>query len=402
MNTARIAFRRFAPVSAAALIIAAGTLFAGPLNPPDGPVASSMKTLVEVEPRTAINATNTPGDADSVFRITSPGSYYLTGNVTGVSGKRTIEIASSNVSINLSGFTLFGVVGSLQGISNDGAHSSILISNGTIKSFPSRGIELTANGIVRGARIERVSFESCGTVGLEGGYDLLIESCVFAKCPSGVTGYDGSTVRNSVFAEYDQQGIGLSDGSIVEGCTLRASPGASSVVLFDSGVVRNCTITGGSVGISSESNCVIEGNHVRGTTSHGLWVDAGSRVVRNHVANAQGLGIRSDGAFTLIAENTVTGIRDGTGTDEAIRLLFSATRNSLRNNTVANSEVGIRIDVGGNAIYANELTGNTTHFNVAAGNRVGAIVAGATSGAINGSSGGAGMGSTDPHANILY
>jgi len=48
---------------------------AGDLNPPAGAVSGTMKTLVDVEPRIAINATNTPGDADSLFRIAQRGSY---------------------------------------------------------------------------------------------------------------------------------------------------------------------------------------------------------------------------------------------------------------------------------------------------------------------------------------
>ena len=76
----------------------------GPLTPPGAP-APTMKTLDQIEPRIAINATNTPGDASSLFRIAQPGSYYLTGNITGVAGKDGIEIASSNVTIDLMGFT---------------------------------------------------------------------------------------------------------------------------------------------------------------------------------------------------------------------------------------------------------------------------------------------------------
>lgn len=56
----------------------------GSINPPAGVVASSGKTLSEVEPRTAVNATNTPGDTTAVYIISQPGSYMLTGNVTGV------------------------------------------------------------------------------------------------------------------------------------------------------------------------------------------------------------------------------------------------------------------------------------------------------------------------------
>ena len=53
----------------------AALALAGPLNPPAGPVTSTYKTLTEVEPRIAINLTNTPGDANSVFKITQRGSY---------------------------------------------------------------------------------------------------------------------------------------------------------------------------------------------------------------------------------------------------------------------------------------------------------------------------------------
>ena len=92
----------------AGLVVVAGTLVAvaGPLDPPAGPVAPTYKTLTEVEPRIAINAVNTPGGVDSVYRITEPGSYYLTGNVQGVDGKSCIELMTGNVTIDLSGFEL--------------------------------------------------------------------------------------------------------------------------------------------------------------------------------------------------------------------------------------------------------------------------------------------------------
>ena len=64
----------------ARLVLLAATLggivwvSAGDLNPPPGIVESTMKTLTEVEPRTAINAVNTPGSATSIFGISQPGS----------------------------------------------------------------------------------------------------------------------------------------------------------------------------------------------------------------------------------------------------------------------------------------------------------------------------------------
>lgn len=53
---------------------------AGDVNPPAGPVGGTMKTLSEVELRIGINATNTPGDADSLYRITAPASAAILGS----------------------------------------------------------------------------------------------------------------------------------------------------------------------------------------------------------------------------------------------------------------------------------------------------------------------------------
>ena len=63
--------------------INAGAALAGDLNPPAGPVSATMKPLNQIEPRVAINASNTPGDANSTFRIANPGSYYLCADLVG-------------------------------------------------------------------------------------------------------------------------------------------------------------------------------------------------------------------------------------------------------------------------------------------------------------------------------
>lgn len=73
--------------SAVFAALCAAPVLAGPIVPPAGPVSSSYKTLTQIEPRTIINAANTPGDADSTFRIAQSGSYYLTGNVTGAAAR---------------------------------------------------------------------------------------------------------------------------------------------------------------------------------------------------------------------------------------------------------------------------------------------------------------------------
>ncbi|MEZ6164179.1 MAG: hypothetical protein R3B67_07050 [Phycisphaerales bacterium] len=126
---------RLCPV---AVLVLSGSTLAGPLIPPVGPIASTMRTLQQVEPRMPIGLDTTPGDANSTFKITQPGSYYLTGNIVGVVGKSGIEIAASGVTIDLGGFNLSGNGPSVvtHGINYSVASlNSVTLLNGTISNW---------------------------------------------------------------------------------------------------------------------------------------------------------------------------------------------------------------------------------------------------------------------------
>src|SRR5262245_42158782 len=127
-------------IASLALVATAGLLVAGPLAPPAGPVTSTFKTLTETEPRIAINATNTPGSGSAMFLISQPGSYYLTGNITGAASKTAISVITSNVTIDLGGFAMTGVAGSLVGIEAQG-ESNLTVTNGTLSSWGAGAIE---------------------------------------------------------------------------------------------------------------------------------------------------------------------------------------------------------------------------------------------------------------------
>ena len=104
---------------------------AGDLNPPAGAVAPTGR----FGPRTEINAINTPGDANSLFRITAPGSYYLGGNILGVVGKHAIEIAASGVTLDLMGFDLRDVPSSLDGVRVSVVAENVHIRNGSLRAW---------------------------------------------------------------------------------------------------------------------------------------------------------------------------------------------------------------------------------------------------------------------------
>src|SRR5262245_40904112 len=84
------------------------TVFAqGNLTPPGAP-APTMKTLSQIETRTAISSLP--------FVITNAGSYYVTANLTGTVGQSGITISASGVEVDLRGFELAGVPGALAGV----------------------------------------------------------------------------------------------------------------------------------------------------------------------------------------------------------------------------------------------------------------------------------------------
>ena len=100
-----------AAVAAWLALVESSQLYAqGSLTPPGAP-AATMKSLDQIEPRIPIDATHTPGNGSNTFIVSAAGSYYLTVNVSGISGKNGILITTSNVTVDLSGYTLFGVSG---------------------------------------------------------------------------------------------------------------------------------------------------------------------------------------------------------------------------------------------------------------------------------------------------
>jgi hypothetical protein len=212
-------------LSVVALLAAAGAgllsvvAWAGPLTPPVGPVTGTYKTLSEVEPRTALSVVNTPGDTNSLFRITQPGSYYLTGNITGTLGKHGIEVAASNVSIDLMGFSLTGVALSADGITTDGVRDNLKVRNGTVTGWGSDGINLTTGGIGSSSLIESIIAASNGGIGIR----------ISA----------GATLRGCVARANGSDGISVSSKGVLSDC-LANTNGSRGIFVGSGGTLTNC------------------------------------------------------------------------------------------------------------------------------------------------------------------
>jgi parallel beta-helix repeat protein len=358
----------------------APALTAGPLTPPPGPIASTMRTLLEVEARTPIGPDTTPGDADSLFRITEPGSYYLTGNVTGVAGKSGIEIAASGVTIDLNGFTLQGpATGSgplLNGITDSFEQfTGVAIINGTINGWSFHGIRMLSSSAVRLADLIVIQNGS----GLDVGLQSVVTRCV--------------AENNAGF------GISVGGFSIVESCSA-SSNGANGIEIGGGGIVRACTAGGnGGSGIWTADNAQIVDCISTGNAQHGIKVSTAAMVDRCNASTNTGDGINA-GQFCTITHNTCRANgNDGSGA--GIRLAATAARTVIRENNCVQNDWGIKIEGAANLVIGNTCTMNASNFEIASGNRVGAIVTLPTSGAISGNSGGSSA-PTDPISNFAF
>lgn len=358
-------------ISGAAL--SASTL-AGPLNPPAGPVTSSYKTLSEVEPRTAVNATNTPGDVEAIYVISASGSYYLSGNITGTSGKKGIKITASNVTLDLNGFSMIG-----GGVADDAintpvfpATQNIIIRNGNILNWVKEGVDAyyTSN-----CRIENVQVaSSLNGYGIITGPGSSIAGCNVRGSGAGIVTTDGCTVTQCTAYGNTGAGFLIGNGNTVIGCVAQ---GTTTGPGFQAGA--GCTI----------KDCAAYVN--LGTTAHGFTVASGCTVTSCTARgnDQDGFHILADSFNTsLIGCTSTLNKQNGFKAENGVGYRISdsvASRNNRNgievtgscaviNNTcedngalVGATTSAIYVTFNGNRIDGNHVVGSAYGINVASG-----------------------------------
>lgn len=257
---------------------------AGPLDPAVGPVSSTPGP----EPRIAVNAVNTPGDANSTFQIAQPGSYYLEGNVVGEVGKHGIKITATPVTLDLMGFDVAGVPGSLSGIVVETPGSSVLcVRNGSIRDWGNEGLRQSA-----------------------GEQTLLTDLRVSGNASHGINVNFNGVITDCV--SRDNSGVGIrAFGSVIRGCTVESNGISGITVSAGSSVIEN--VARGNLGHGIElvddsyalnNICVSNGHSFDGA---GIFASVNGNKLEGNCVNNNFVGIDVDGLDNLVIRNSATG-----------------------------------------------------------------------------------------------
>lgn len=405
---------RLTLLAASTAIVLAGASVAGDLTPPPGPISSTFKTLTEVEPRTLVNSTNTPGDADSILRITSNGSYYLASNLSAASGRVAIEIDASDVTLDLNGYRIRGSLGA-DGIRVQPGRSGVTIRNGSVSDSDGAGINATGAFDVL---IERVSVRNVSGNGIIVGDRARVLHCAVSQAAIGVVTGENSVVEGCVSDANNSHGFDVNQGSTVSRCTASNNAGRGVYHRGRGSIVESSAIANGQEGIRAENtvsveNCSSSVNtgrgifltlnaNVRGCSvwqngSDGIVVGNHSVVANNNSTNNTGVGIQATSASSVIdnvaSSNTSHGISvggesivarnnctaNGFSTGMGAGIFASTDNNRIDENNCTDNSSGIQVTGAGNIILRNTCAGNVAagggNFVIAAGNAVGSILA---------------------------
>ncbi len=356
----RTDLRKKVVLLATILLVVVVWVNAGNLNPPPGPVSSTMKSLDVVEPRIPISSLP--------YTIASPGSYYVTKDLTGVSGSNGITISAGGVSLDLSGFTLRGVPGSLEGIRVTGSQTKIHIHDGILCDWGGGGLNTQSAGKVTvQMMMMRGNNYGCCT------NDETTVSYMMANnnATDGIVMGSKGICQNSEACGNMGKGISMGSNGLIENCHANSNS-SDGISTGDSCTIRGCTtVANGGNGLAAGSGCTVALCTSTGNDIDGIDVAAGCLVRDCTTRGNANDGIESGGDCQILTNASSAngpGMADGAG----IHVVGPGGGTRVEANNLAGNDRGIDVDSTGNVIIKNTATGGVP-YSIVAGNTVGAI-----------------------------
>ena len=202
------------------------------------------------------------------FTITNAGSYIVTSPLTGSTGNSGIEIQVGEVTLDLNGFTLNGVSGSLDGIDVSASIENVDIRNGMVRGWGDNGIDaLSASN----SHFSKLIVHTNANAGLLTGLNCTVDGVVSFE-NGGALG--PSPVSTNEFGN----GMRVENGSVISHCISRRNNGHGLITHSATRVETVVLWRNGHDGLHGSHATSVQGLNC-GLNSEGVEVDTGSSIV---------------------------------------------------------------------------------------------------------------------------
>jgi hypothetical protein len=259
---------------------------------------------------------------DLPLTITTPGSYILTGNLSGDGIGDAIIINSGQVYLDLNGFQMVGTGGIRGDAISIGSFKNVTVRNGTIKGWAREGINATS--ATQGV-FEDLILSGNGLNGIAAGKHCRILNVTSEdNANNGIQADDGSLIRNCLASRNGRDGTG------------------SGIVVDKSCMVLECLTFGNATfeieavsGNRIEGNlCDCNGESFSDYSDTGIKVTADDNLVRdNHVTGCL-IGYKIDASDNIVVANTAAD--NGTQfTGDDFSISANSTSGEVTNNATA-------------------------------------------------------------------
>jgi len=294
------------------------------------------------------------------FTISTAGSYYLAANLMGSAGEHGIIVNSSNVVIDLNGYTIDGNSKSGNaGIILQTSSINVSIFNGNIVDWGQHGIggANSDQGKLKYINASNNSFD-----GISVGDNWVVEYCVASN-----NGFDGIDVSNScnvsncTSADNTSDGIESSSGSNISHCTVENNN--TGINAIGANTVSHCN----SYNNSNHGYNLGSGSNLQNCTS----IDnTGSGYYLNSAVHANDNFARNNGSygFRILSDSHITSNTCDSNSSDAYYV--QSTSNSLEGNLATDHSIGYNIQGSDNLVIKNKASNCTTTHIASGGNLI--------------------------------